>query len=252
MSHRRREGGPRPSGSLQGVATPTLVKGSARSTRSTIALKLLMAVTGLIFIGYVLAHMYGNLKVFAGRESFDSYAEHLREIGEPLLPHEGLLWIVRVVLLLSLVGHAYAAYTLWARASRARTQKYAVKKAAGATLSSRTMRWGGTALLLFVVFHVLHLTTRTITPGSNSESPYVRLVAGFQPERWWIPLIYLLASVALALHLRHGVWSASQTLGLTNSPAARRRANLAGYALAVVVAGGFALVPLSVLVGIVD
>ncbi|NYG55102.1 succinate dehydrogenase cytochrome b subunit [Nocardioides perillae] len=237
------------------MATPTLVKGSARSTRSTrstIALKLLMAVTGLVFVGYVLAHMYGNLKVFAGQESFDSYAEHLREIGEPLLPYEGLLWIIRVVLLLSLVGHAYAAYTLWARAAKARTQRYTVKKAAGATLSSRTMRWGGTALLLFVVFHVLHLTTRTITPGSNSDSPYERLVAGFQPEFWYVAAFYLLATAALAMHLRHGVWSASQTLGLTNSAAARRRANLAGYTLAVVVAGGFAIVPLAVLLGIVD
>jgi succinate dehydrogenase / fumarate reductase cytochrome b subunit len=234
------------------VPTPTLVNGSARSTRSTIALKLLMAVTGLIFIGYVLAHMFGNLKVFAGKESFDSYAEHLRELGEPILPHEGALWILRVVLLLSLVGHAYAAYALWARAARARTQRYTVKKAAGATLSSRTMRWGGTALLLFVVFHVLHLTTRTITPGSNSDSPYERMVAGFQPELWWVSAIYLLACLALAMHLRHGVWSASQTLGLTNGAAARRRANLAGIVLAVVVAGGFALVPLSVLVGIVD
>jgi succinate dehydrogenase / fumarate reductase cytochrome b subunit len=234
------------------VATPTLVKGSARSTRSTIALKLLMAVTGLVFIGYVLAHMFGNLKVFAGQESFDSYAEHLRVLGEPILPYSGALWLVRVVLLLSLIGHAYAAYALWARAAKARSQKYTVRKAAGATISSRTMRWGGTALLLFVVFHVLHLTTRTITPGSDSDSPYERMVAGFQPEQWWVSVIYLLALAALAMHLRHGVWSASQTLGLTNSPAARRRANLAGYALAVVVAGGFALVPLAVLTGIVE
>jgi succinate dehydrogenase / fumarate reductase cytochrome b subunit len=234
------------------VATPTLAKGSARSTRSTIALKLLMAVTGLIFIGYVLAHMFGNLKVFAGQESFDSYAEHLRVLGEPILPYSGALWLVRAVLLLSLVGHAYAAYTLWARAAKARSQKYTVKKAAGATISSRTMRWGGTALLLFVVFHVLHLTTRTITPGSNSDSAYERMVAGFQPERWWVSVIYLLALAALAMHLRHGTWSASQTLGLTNSPTARRRANLAGYTLAVVVAGGFALVPLAVLTGIVE
>ena len=180
------------------------------------------------------------------------FRSHLRELGEPILPREGLLWIVRVVLLASLVGHAYAAYTLWARAHRARPQKYHVKKVVGASLSSRTMRWGGTALLLFVVFHVLHLTTRTITPGSNSDSPYERLVAGFQPEYWYVAAFYLLASAALAMHLRHGVWSAAQTLGLTGTAQARARANVAGYALAVVVAGGFALVPLAVLTGIVD
>ncbi len=230
---------------------PKLVKG-VRATRSTIALKLLMAGTGIIFIAYVLLHMYGNLKVFAGQESFDAYAEHLREIGEPILPYAGLLWIIRVVLLLALAGHAYAAFKLWARADRARSQKYVVKKAAGASISSHFMRWGGVALLLFIVFHILHLTTRTVTPGSNSDSPYQRLVAGFQPEFWYVTVVYLLAMGALAMHLRHGVWSASQTLGWTNTRQARRRANLAGYALAVVIAGGFALVPLSVIVGIVD
>jgi succinate dehydrogenase / fumarate reductase cytochrome b subunit len=120
------------------------------------------------------------------------------------------------------------------------------------SLSSRTMRWGGTALLLFVVFHILHLTTRTITPGGDSDSPYQRMVNGFAPEQWWVAVVYLLATVALAMHLRHGVFSAAQTMGYTSTPAANRRAHLAGYTLAVVVAGGFALVPLSVLFGIVD
>ncbi|HEY9566393.1 MAG TPA: succinate dehydrogenase cytochrome b subunit [Nocardioides sp.] len=233
------------------MATPTLVKGS-RSTRSTIALKLLMAVTGLVFIGYVLLHMYGNLKVFAGQEAFDEYAHHLRTFGEPMLPYEGLLWVLRVVLLLSVIGHAYAAFALWARASRARTQKYVVKKAVAATLSSKMMRWGGVALLLFVVFHLLHLTTHTINVNGDPESPYERVVSSFQPEQWWVSVVYLLAMIALAMHLRHGVWSASQTLGLTNTAKSRARANFAGVFLAVVIAGGFALVPLSILTGIVD
>jgi succinate dehydrogenase / fumarate reductase, cytochrome b subunit len=211
-----------------------------------------MAVSGLIFIGYVLAHMYGNLKVFAGQESFDTYAHHLREFGEPLLPHEGFLWVMRVILIVAVLVHAVAAYKLWARAAGARTQKYAMKRAAVATISSRTMRWGGTALLLFVLFHLLHLTTHTINPGGDPESPYRRMVNSFAPENWWVSIIYLLAMVALAMHLRHGTWSAAQTLGLTNTPAARARWNLAGYLLALVVAGGFALVPLSILFGIVE
>ena len=102
------------------VATPTLVRGS-KSTRSTIALKLLMAGSGLIFIGFVLLHMYGNLKAFSGHDAFNEYAHHLRTFGEPMLPHEGLLWIIRVVLLAALVLHVYAAVTLWRRAARART-----------------------------------------------------------------------------------------------------------------------------------
>ena len=211
-----------------------------------------MALSGLIFIGYVLLHMYGNLKVFGGQESFDGYAHHLRTFGEPILPYAGLLWVLRVVLLASLVVHAVAAFKLWARASGARSQKYVVKKAVVASLSSRVMRWGGVALLLFVVFHILHLTTRTITPGGDSDSPYERMVNGFSPETWYVSVIYLLAMVALAMHLRHGVWSAAQTLGFTNTPAARARFNVAAYVLAIVVAGGFAIVPLSILFGIVD
>ena len=211
-----------------------------------------MALTGLVFIGYVLLHMYGNLKVFAGQEAFDTYAEHLREFGEPILPYGGLLWIVRIVLLVSLAIHATAAYTLWARARGARSQRYVVQKAVQASWSSRTMRWGGTALLLFVVFHLLQFTMRVVTPGGDSDSPYQRLVNGFQPEQWWVAVVYLLAMGALAMHLRHGVFSAAQTLGFTGSPEKARRANLAGYAVALVVAGGFALVPLSVLFGIVD
>ncbi len=232
--------------------TLTTPPSAAQARSSTIVLKLTMAISGLVFIGYVLLHMYGNLKVFAGQDSFDEYAHHLRVIGEPILPYGGLLWIVRVVLLVSLVVHVTAALRLWARADKARGQRYVVKKRVAGTLSSKTMRWGGLTLLLFIVFHLLHLTTRTITPGSNAESPYTRLVAGFQPEYWYVAVIYLLAMGALAMHLRHGTWSAGQTLGLTSTPAAARRWNLAGYTLAAVVAGGFALVPLSVLFGIVD
>jgi succinate dehydrogenase / fumarate reductase cytochrome b subunit len=232
--------------------TTTTSRAAARARSSTIAWKLAMAVSGLIFIGYVLAHMYGNLKVFAGQESFDTYAHHLREFGEPMLPHEGFLWVMRVILVAALLVHAVAAYKLWARAAGARSQKYVMKKAAVATISSRTMRWGGTAILLFVLFHLLHLTTHTINPGGNPDSPYRRMVNSFEPENWWVTIIYLLAMVALAMHLRHGTWSAAQTLGLTNTPAARARWNLLGYSLALVVAGGFALVPLSILFGIVE
>ena len=211
-----------------------------------------MAVTGLVFIGYVLLHMYGNLKIFAGREAFDTYAHHLRTIGEPFLPYAGLIWILRAVLIVSLVVHVYSAVTLWRRARAARTQRYSVTKRLAATWSSRTMRYGGIFLLLFIVFHLLHLTTQTINPGGEEPTPYDRVVTSFAPENWWVDVVYLLAMAALAMHLRHGTWSAAQTLGFTNSPKTRHAANLLGYTLAVVIAGGFALVPLAVLVGIVD
>lgn len=232
-----------------GVQVTTTVS-RGRSTRvSLIAMKLLMAVTGLVFIGYVVVHMYGNLKAFSGQGAFDEYAHHLRELLTPMLPYGGVVWIMRVVLLLALVGHAVSAYYLWARAHQARPQRYAVKKAVRATISSRTMRWGGTALLAFVVFHVLHLTTRTITPGGSYDSPYLRVVNSF--EIWWVTAIYVVAMIALALHLRHGTFSALQTLGFTSTGRRYRIAQTTGLAVAVVVAGGFAVVPLSVLAGII-
>lgn len=208
-----------------------------------------MAVTGLVFIGYVLLHMYGNLKAFSGQAAFDEYAHHLRVLLVPLLPYGGVIWILRVVLLASLIGHAGSAFALWSRAHKARDQRYVVKKAVKATISSRTMRWGGVALLAFVVFHILHLTTHTINPGGNPESPYVRLVASM--EVWWVAVIYILAMGALAMHLRHGTFSAFQSLGLTSTKKRYRIAHGTALAVAVVVGVGFALVPLSVIFGII-
>ncbi|HRC41404.1 succinate dehydrogenase cytochrome b subunit [Nostocoides sp.] len=218
--------------------------------RSSIGLKLLMAATGLIFVGYVLLHAYGNLMVLGGAEQFNTYAHHLRTFGQPILPYEGLLWIVRVVLLASLVLHAYSAFTLWGRANSARSTKYVVKKAVASSLASRTMRFGGLALLLFVVFHILHLTTHTITPQGDQATPYANVVNSF--DKWWLVVIYALAVTALALHLTHGIWSAAQTLGLTSNAAARSRAKIAGHFVAALVWTAFLIPPLAILFGIVD
>ena len=226
-----------------------MVRG-ARSTRSTIALKLLMAVSGLLFILYVLLHMYGNLKAFAGHDAYNEYAHHLRTLGEPMLPESGFLWVLRVVLLLALVVHVYAAVALWRRAGRARTQKYQVKRNRGSSFSSRWMRWGGVTLLLFVVWHLLNFTIGKVNvAGGATNDPFNLLVDSFGV--WWLTLVYLVAMVALALHLHHGTWSAAQTLGLTNNARARRNAKSLGWVLAVVIAGGFSLVPICVLAGVI-
>lgn len=230
---------------------PERVKG-ARASRSTIALKLLMAGSGLLFIGYVLAHMYGNLKAFAGEEAFNEYARHIRELGEPLLPHEGFLWLMRALLILALVVHVVTAVILWRRAAKARPVKYVAKRNTGSTLSSRTMRWGGLTLLLFLVWHLLNFTIVKVNPSNGDtggENPYALLVETF--DLWWMTLIYLAAMVALGLHLHHGTFSALQTLGLTNSAVSRARARAAGWVLAIVIAGGFSLVPIFVLAGVI-
>lgn len=207
-----------------------------------------MALTGTLFLLWVLAHMYGNLKVFGGKEAFDTYAAGLREIGEPLLPYAGFLWVMRVVLLASLVIHVWAAVVLTSRAWRARGVKPTKRLAVEATWSSRTMRWGGVAILAFVIFHVLQFTTRTIEVGGSFDSPYERMVAAF--DIWYIVLIYTVAMLALGMHLRHGVWSAAQTMGWSNR---YRRAgiNFAGWVVAIVVAGGFLTAPLAILFGII-
>jgi succinate dehydrogenase / fumarate reductase cytochrome b subunit len=235
---------------LHGSETTPLVHG-ARASRSTITLKLLMAASGLVFIGFVLAHMYGNLKAFSGHDAFNEYAHHIREMGEPILPHEGLLWILRVGLLVSLLVHVVCAVVLWRRAGRARSQQYAVRRYKRSTLSSRTMRWGGVTLLVFIVWHLLNFTVVKVNPsGGATDDPYDLMVDTF--ELWWMTLIYLVAMVALGMHLRHGVFSAAQTLGLTNNERARRNFKVAGILLAVVVAGGFSLVPVFVLAGVIS
>jgi succinate dehydrogenase / fumarate reductase cytochrome b subunit len=232
------------------VATTTLVTG-ARASRSTITLKLLMAASGILFILYVLLHMYGNLKAFSGHDSYNEYAHHLRTLGEPMLPYEGFLWIMRAVLIVALVVHVYSAAKLWRRANHARGQRYVVKKNIASSLSSRTMRWGGLAILLFLIWHLINFTIGKVNvAGGETNDPYNLLVDTF--DTWWMTVIYLLAMVALGMHLHHGTWSAAQTLGLTNNTRARRNAKALGWILAVVIAGGFSLVPIFVLAGVIS
>lgn len=210
-----------------------------------------MAGSGLLFIAFVLVHMYGNLKAFGGHDTYNEYAEHLRTFGEPILPREGLLWILRVTLIAALVLHVYSALALWHRAGKARTTKYVMKKNLASSLSSRTMRWGGITILLFVVWHLINFTIGKVNvSGGSTNDPYNLLVDSF--NSWWLTVIYLVAMLALGMHLHHGVWSAAQTLGLTDNARARRNAKSLGWILAVVIAGGFSLVPIFVLAGVIS
>lgn len=214
-----------------------------------------MALSGLIMIGYLLAHMYGNLKVFAGQEAFDEYAHHLRILGEPLLPYEGALWVIRIVLLVAIGAHVYSAVSLWKRDRKARggTSRYQSSKAKRGvqrSYASFTLRWGGIIIILFLIYHLLHLTWNVVAPGGASDSPYDRLVNGFQI--WWLVVVYTIALLAVGFHLRHGVWSALTTLGANTSATTRRRLNLLAYLAAIVITGGFLLVPYSILFGVVS
>lgn len=233
------------------MATTTLIKG-VRASRSTIALKLVMAGSGIIFILFVLLHMYGNLKAFAGHDSYNEYAEHIRTIGTPILPYSGYLWIQRVVLLVALVAHVASAVVLWRRAAAQRPVAYQVKRNLHSSLSSRTMRWGGVTLLLFVIWHLLEFTIVKVNiQGGATNDPYNLLVDTFSKGGWWMTVIYLVAMLALGFHLHHGTFSACQTLGWTSTAASRARARTLGWVVAIVIAGGFSLVPIFTLAGVI-
>jgi succinate dehydrogenase / fumarate reductase, cytochrome b subunit len=214
-------------------------------------MKLLMALSGALFVFYVLLHMYGNLKIFSGVEAFDEYALHLRTLLTPILPFGGFLWLFRALLVVALVVHAWSAFYLWSKARGARTSRYVAKEAAKATVTSKMMRWGGVALLLFLVWHLLQFTILkfNVGPDAVGDSAGALVISSFQV--WWVVVIYLLALVALGMHLWHGVWSASQTLGWTSSAKSRRTAKATATVIALVTAVGFALPPLAILFGIV-
>ena len=210
--------------------------------RSTIGKKLVMAVTGLIGVGFVIGHMAGNLQVFIGREKFNAYAEFLMSLG-------GLLWAIRGVLVLAVILHVVAAVQLSRRRLTARPVGYKQgSQHEVSTFASRTIRWGGLLLLIFIVFHILHFTTLDIFPDYSRTDVYGNVVKGF--SKWWVVLLYVAAMAALGLHLYHGVWSSLRTLGASKaSPDPMRRP--AAIALAVVVWLGFTVVPLAVFAGVV-
>lgn len=224
---------------------------NSKSTRSTIALKLLMAVSGLVFVVFVLLHMYGNIRAFAGHDVYNGYAEHLRTIGEPMLPHAGFLWVLRLVLIGSLAVHVACAVTLWRRARKARPVKYAVKKNKHSTYASHLMRWGGLTLLVFIVWHLLNFSIGKVNvTGGATNDPYDLLVDSFSV--WWLTLIYLLAMAMLGAHLHHGFWSSMQTLGWTNSARSRTRAKQVGLVVALIITVGFSIVPVFILLGVIS
>lgn len=219
-------------------------------TRSTIGKKVIMAVTGLIWIGFLVFHMYGNLKVYNGAEYFNHYAEFLREIGSPLFGHLHILTILRIVVTVAVLLHIWAAISLTRAAVVARPQSYAMKRLVRANYASITMRYGGVAIGLFLLYHLAHFTWGWIPiPGGFIKGDaYHNMVGGFQSI--FNVLFYLIAVAALGLHLYHGTWSMFQTLGFNNQ---KYDSTLRGVALAlgILMFLGFAIVPLSVLFGFV-
>lgn len=219
--------------------------------RTSIGLKITMALSGLVWVGFVIGHMLGNLKVYQGRAAFNHYAEGLRVFGDPFLGEGQALWIARVVLIVALVLHVWSALRLARMSRAARDVGYRKRQAIEFNRASRTMRWGGVALLAFLVYHILHFTTGDAHHDFVAGDAYHNFVAGFQI--WWVAAIYAVAMVALGLHLYHGTWSAMQTLGFGDGQRHELRwhRRLALGVALVVVLGNLSF-PVAVLTGIVS
>lgn len=216
--------------------------------RSSVGKKAVMAVTGVILFVWILLHMAGNLKLYLGPEHMNEYAHFLKVFGEPMLPEMGLLWISRIALLLCVGFHIHSAYSLTMMNRAARPVGYRDRDFVKATYAARTMRWGGVIILLFVIYHLLHLTTGQAHPSFREGDAYHNVVAGFQV--WWVAAFYILANLALGLHLYHGVWSMWGSVGLVNPRFESWRRNFATVFAVVVTIGNLSF-PIAVLLGVV-
>jgi succinate dehydrogenase / fumarate reductase cytochrome b subunit len=217
--------------------------------RSALGKKYVMAVTGIIFMFYVLMHMIGNLKMYIGQEEFDEYAEFLRHILYPILPESGFLWIFRIVLLVALLFHLHASWSLTVLNRRARPMRYqAPRHYVAANLASRTMRWTGIIVLIFLLFHLADLTFGWANPDFESGDVYDNVVASF--ERVPVAALYIVGNLALGVHLFHGAWSIFQSLGV-NNPRFNAWRRWFAVAFTVVVVAGNLTFPIAVLAGVV-
>jgi succinate dehydrogenase / fumarate reductase cytochrome b subunit len=215
--------------------------------RSTIGKKYVMAITGLIWFGYLIVHLWGNLKIYAGAPFLNEYGAWLRTVGEPFFGYSQLLWLVRIVLIPAFIVHVWAAIQLTARDRASRPRNYSMRKNLESTFASRTMIWGGLFILLFVIYHVLDFTFGTVNPGFEEGNIYRNVIASFR--LWPVAVFYILAMIAVGLHLLHGIWSTFQTLGWNTASANRLIRNFATFAALALTIGNISI-PVAVLIGV--
>ncbi len=210
---------------------------------SSVGRKVVMALTGVILFGFVTVHMLGNLTSYMGAEAMNHYAEFLQT-----MIHGGGIWVFRAVLLTAVVLHIWAALSLTLTNRAARPVGYRAQQFKAATWSSRTMRWSGVILGIFIIFHLLHLTTGTVHPDFIKGNAYHNFVTGFQVPA--VSAFYIVAQFCLGLHMWHGVWSFTQTLGWAHPRYDALRRNFATV-LTVLVVGVNISYPVAVLTGFI-
>jgi succinate dehydrogenase / fumarate reductase cytochrome b subunit len=212
---------------------------------TTIGKKAIMAVTGLILLGFLIGHMLGNLQIFLGAETLDGYAKKLEHLGP-------LLWAVRSVLLFSFVLHGWMVLDLYSRSTAARPIGYRVTKSVATSYAAKAMWLSGIVILLFVVFHVANFTLPGIALSSGYShvhgKVYQNVTNAFRIP--WVVAVYVLAQLVLGTHIYHGAWSLLQTLGVSHP---RFNSRLRGFAktLAVIIVTGNCSIPLAVVTGLV-
>jgi succinate dehydrogenase / fumarate reductase, cytochrome b subunit len=208
---------------------------------SSIGRKVVMAVTGLILFGFVIAHLAGNLQVYQGPEKLNAYGELLRRYG-------ALLWTARIALLAAVGLHIWAAWSLTQTNRRARRTGYQVFTPQASTYASRTMRWSGVLILLFVVYHLLHFTfgSQVVHPDFIHGDVYHNFIVGFQNPL--VSFFYIVSMLALGLHLYHGAWSTLQTMGASHPRIDGVRQGIAALITALIVLGNISM-PVAVMAG---
>ena len=233
------------------MATKTVATRKRRAWTTTVFVKQLMAISGIVFVLFLLFHSYGNLKMFLGQEAYDHYAHWLKEEAfVPIFPHGGFIWVFRAAMVLMLVIHIWAAAVTWKRSRRARRSAYVVKRSAADAYAARTMRMTGVLLFFLIVFHILHFTTGTIRTGFVADStPYERTVATFQNPL--MVVVYLIFVGLAALHVSHGFWSAFQSLGWVRGGTRKFMEVLSGLVGALIFLM-FALPPLAIAAGYIS
>jgi succinate dehydrogenase / fumarate reductase, cytochrome b subunit len=219
-----------------------------RFWQSAVGKKWVMALSGIGLLGYVLAHMVGNLKLFLGKAHLNEYAEWLRTLGEPALPRTVVLWALRIGLLAAFVLHIVAAAQLTRMNQRARGDYQASRDYVAANFASRTMRWTGVIIALYLIFHLLDLTWGPANPDFKRGDPFDNVIESFQ--RVPVAIVYIIANLALAIHIFHGAWSMFQSLGW-NNPRFNIYRRYFAAAFALVIGIGNVSMPLLVVTGVV-
>lgn len=218
---------------------------------SSVGRKYAMALSGLAIIGFVIVHLIGTLKIFLGPDATNEYGEALRNLGEHLIPRTHLLWSFRIGLIAAFAVHIHAAFSLDQRNRQANGNTHATRKDhVAATYASRTMLWSGIIVGLFIVFHLADLTWGTINPDFERGNAYDNQIASFQNPL--ITAVYLLGVAALTMHLFHGLWSLTQTLGTRSLFLNEQHKRRAAAAISVAIGLGYASIPLAVVTGLLD